>query len=158
MTIIAYKSGIIACDSIITANSTKWGNIKKITKNSMGWLAGAAGDASFVSEFLDWVNAIPEIGANNKISLSLFGKYKTKDNEAILILPYDSGDKKEKILLFETNYPVEITDSYTAIGSGVDCALGAMYCNASAIKAVESAIEHCSTCDGTIYWEELRRI
>jgi hypothetical protein len=157
LTVIAYKSGIIACDSaIVYNNATNWGNMMKITRNKLGILAGACGDISFLSEFLDWVNSIED---ESNVKMDLFKRYSSKENEGIVIFPYydfEKATKKERIVSYVGNSPVEIDDDYIAIGSGMDYALGAMAAGASAITACRSAVKHSTTCDGIIYHEYLR--
>lgn len=120
MTVIAFKDGVLAADSLITADGVRVGYTTKIRKIGPV-LAAGAGTMSFVQAFLDWLatgaeDDPPETSGNS---------------EGLLI--YDG-----RILTWNDGWDHFVTPFY-AIGSGRYQALGAMAAGASAREAVEAA-------------------
>jgi hypothetical protein len=124
LTVIAYKNGIMAADTWITAGGTMVGETVKIKKNKNG-LWGAAGDLSDMVKFLLWADN-PEIDAFNLMHFGNFAGIHVDCNGMV----YYYDDKSSGI-----SAPVVV--KYAAEGSGRDHALGAMEMGASAIEAVK---------------------
>lgn len=139
MTIVAYREGLLASDTLITANETSWAYGKKIIKAN-GILAGGCGDMSFVQEFLHW--------ASYKNRDELEPPKSSSSNQGIIISP-------KNILYYVGKKPIPLKTSYLAIGSGFEIALGAFWMGASAAKAVKAAMVHNIHCGGEIYCLEL---
>lgn len=138
MTIIVYRDGILASDTLITDPDTnsRQGYSKKIIKAKDGALAGASGDAEYCCDFLEWAKtdrATPP------------PKDKTKGyNSAILILPngeiHSYYGQKHDIMM----------DKWIAIGAGQFVAQGALYMGATAREAVKAAIKYNTLCGGKV--------
>lgn len=129
MTVIAYKDGIIAADSLLSDRYVKGGSVRKVERNAQGWLAGAAGDAGpgmmFLREF--------------KTARSpLVHKYSATELESEIIAMIVSP--KGEIYLYSSGVVFPILDSYYAIGSGAGVALAVMGCGKSAAESVAAAI------------------
>ena len=141
MTIIAYRDGVLASDSLIVECDTAWAHTKKIIKTSEGYLAGACGDLSFLREFLDWVQ--------------LEDRYQYKApkfsdaNQALIV------QSKQIVHFYCGKNPTLLSVKYIAIGNGCDIALGAFWKGANAHQAVEAAIAHNVNCGGNIDTLEL---
>lgn len=131
MITIAYRNGIIAADTGLTAGGgLRDGQIEKITKNKEGAVVGCSGEAWWITAFLKWFT---DGGAQPHIP--------TEGCSLALMI-----SKKRKVTLFESEKGVtcsyEIKVPYTAIGSGRHVALGAMFAGANVISAVRAAMAH----------------
>jgi len=131
MTVIAYRDGIIAGDSLVTSRGTRVGSTVKVRKAG-SVLAAGAGQMSKVQGFLDWFSA----GA--KENPPAMGE------EAEGILVCDG-----KILTWQDDWDMLNADFY-AIGSGAQIALGAMAQGASAALACRIACDLDTGCGGPI--------
>lgn len=138
MTIIAYKNNLIASDSLISEESTRFGSMVKITRGPDGTIAGACGGASSLALFLRWIHvgrrgAKPNLGDD-------------KDFCGITINP------EGLVLFYEAGMnPYALTNDFYAIGSGATTAMGAMAAGADAIRAVRIACRFNVLCSEPIY-------
>lgn len=134
MTVIAYKDGIIACDSMVEKNDCYVGNVKKIYEID-NFFVGCVGNLNFVQEFIKFLQS--------KNFNDEFLKKETSF-EALVI------DKITGKVNVYTNslYPAVFDSETAAIGSGCEFALGAMHNGASAVEAVDAAKAFCITCGG----------
>lgn len=140
MTVIAYRDGVLAADTLATAGDSKIGSAIKIARNSNGDLAGAAGLASYNHAFLKWFTGL-ESGQPPE----------ARDEPSKDI--YDRGvifRKNGQIEVFEPSGKHTATAPYYAFGSGRPEALGAMHAGASAEGAVRAAMAHDKNCGGDI--------
>lgn len=135
MTIVIYRDKTLAADTLITHGDTVWAYAKKIIKAPDGSLAGAAGNLSFVQEFLDWASRVDREEYDPPKS--------SHTNQALLIT-------KKTVLYYTGPRPIVMTAKYIAIGCGTDIAYGALWMGASADQAVNAAIAHNGKCGGTI--------
>lgn len=134
MTVIAYRDGILASDSLVCSGDVYSGMAKKIAK-AEGYLFGMAGIIHEMPKFMEAI---------------LNGTdYKPEDKEfsAICINPMGNvfhfhGEAGSNGL--------HVTAPYHAIGSGEHVALGAMYMGGSAEDAVKAAIKICRSCGGRV--------
>lgn len=150
MTVIAYRSGVMASDGRITEDNTIVTNSsQKIYKLSSGALFGLAGDADArdLIKLFDKVktsNQFPTTSRITKLQLDMYG---------ILVLPdlgiwnLVIGVEPESKAWFSQLY--QVTDPFQAIGSGAKWAMGAMDRGATALQAVKTAIKFDSQCGGT---------
>lgn len=144
MTVIAYKDGTIASDSLVTDdNYVRSFYMKKITKSKKGCIGGAVGNASFVTKFLEWIKK-----DTTKVHCPLF-EFKNDMDEGIIILP------NKEILYFNSISPIKINNAFIALGSAYQLAIGAMDYGANAAQAVSVAIQHSIVCGGEIHIEDL---
>ena len=138
MTIIAYRDGVMASDSLIQANGVTSGMGRKITKTKQGFLVGGSGSFSNISLFLDWW----EDEAEDKPPLNMLkidtmnGIVVSKDG----VLTFDSPDM----------YPMEIKAKFHTLGCGSEIATGAMEMGATAEEAVKIAIKYLGACGGKV--------
>lgn len=140
MTTLAYKAGVLAFDSRVTAGDTVYGGAVKGRKTNK-YLMAVAGDWQDAEAFMDWV----EDGAvwdDRK-------KYGLADREveisAIVV------NKKGQVLLYGSRlYPMIIDALFYAEGSGAPFALGAMSAGATAAQAVKIAAKFDTGTGGTV--------
>lgn len=137
MTVVCYRDGIMASDSLITADLTRHGSIEKISINKAGWIGGTAGLIVTCEVFHAWLKA----GASGVFTGTTAGD----DFAAILISP--SGVMYH---VDDTGRRCKVKSDFMSIGSGCDFALGAMQHGANAIRAVEAAIALSTNCGGEI--------
>lgn len=132
MTVIVYKKGIIGADSAVTyGDAIVTRDAQKIARSPTGVLGGASGGASFLREWVSWI----EHGA--------FGELKVpKDSTAMLIREGGIIEVHD-----EDGHSVHGKDFY-AIGSGREIALGALYMGATVKQAVEAAVKFNIYCGG----------
>lgn len=140
MTIITFRDGVLAADTLVTHNGTRVSHAQKIFRVG-DWLIGACGTFGGIKPVEAWVKA----GADLDTAID-FGK--VEDTGAILVGP--SG----KTYHADTGggYVCEELSPFLAIGSGSEIALGAMYHGATAIEAVNAAIALETNCGGQIFW------
>jgi len=138
MTIIAYRSGVMAADTAsILGDGTKLSNDKKIIK-VMGHLFGLCGSyCPDIAEAADWW--LHDSGAMGRWAFTML----VVTPEGRVELVGDDG-------VFNT-----ITEDYFAIGSGAQCALGAMHAGATARQAAKAAIQWNDSCGGRVMWRRL---
>ncbi len=140
MTIIAFKEGVMASDSLICQDNKRIGSIKKIFELPNATV-GLAGTWQHCITFLAWF----------------------KNNADLTNLPKDFHEEKwdfEALVYNKTTKAVELyTNAFTpdiieadwyAIGMGADFALGAMAAGVSAETAVEIAIIFSIDCGGKV--------
>lgn len=138
MTVIAYRDGVMAADTLATQGGQRIGYCTKIVRNGRGDLAGAAGNSTYADAFSSW-----------------FAKgEKGKGPEA------DAGsDYCDRGLIVRANGAIEFYEKdgrfsiiapYVAMGSGRSEALAAMFNGASAEQAVKTAIALDVGCGGDI--------
>jgi ATP-dependent protease HslVU (ClpYQ) peptidase subunit len=136
VTIVAYRSGVMASDSATSSDCLNLASMRKITRTPNGTLVGAAGSAYYIHMFLEWA----EKGFNPKKKPPA-----PDDFTGFIVHPDERAFFIESDLVF---YPVSAP--FFSLGSGADVALGAMAAGATAIKAVQIAIDYCHACKGPI--------
>lgn len=132
MTVICWKDGILAADKRSTEGSMAR-TTTKIHRAPNGELLGATGNTSVCRELREWWIA----GADAT-------KWPTAGREASLLVIRPDG---KALFVWDGPVPVEIEDSFIAIGSGSDFATAAMHLGKSAREAAEIACLF-STCCG----------
>jgi hypothetical protein len=130
MTTIAYRNGILAADTGMSAGGSIVGSVTKIARSEKGDLAGAAGDASYNHDFIAWF-----VGGEQGNPPEAQEEDKTFDRGVIF-------RRDGRIEVFEPRGRFECSAPYYAFGSGRPEALGAMFVGASAEQAVQAAIAH----------------
>lgn len=135
MTVIAFRDGVLAADSLITGGGTRIGYGTKIRKIGPV-LAGASGTWAKAQAFLDWFSG-------------------GMDGD-----PPEMGEKAEGLLIYDGRIATWQDDGwdhfvapYYAIGCGANEARGALAAGMSAYGAVEAACLVDVHCGGPI--EEL---
>ena len=137
MTIICYRDGVMASDSLVTDGDARAGTIEKLSINRKKWMAGAAGAIHPCQEFHAWVMA----GCDGEFDPSC------DDGEFSGILVSPSG------VIYDVDADGKrsrIKAEYVVCGSGSSYALGAMAFGATAVEAVQVAIKLCVTCGGDL--------
>lgn len=150
MTVIAYRNGVMAGDSLWTGDKGMVLNKKgKVTKFDTGALYGASGacdDRELMARLAgveyEWqlpsCKELVDMDADNVV--------------ALFVLP--DGSMWFVATGEEEGGVVAVQGDYAAVGCGAPIALGAMWHNASALMAVRAAIEHNAYCRGPITFEE----
>lgn len=136
MTTLAYKDGILACDSRITIDGKVMGNAVK--GGVFGdYLVGVAGDFVTIPAIMDWVkNGIKK--APPKFP---------KGTEFICLLI----NRKGAITIYENDFkPMHMDDKVFATGSGSAHAYGAMHVGATAKDAVIAAAAYDGNTGGRV--------
>jgi ATP-dependent protease HslVU (ClpYQ) peptidase subunit len=143
MTVVAFTSGVLACDSQISSGTTAWASVRKI-RRVKNWLIGAAGDLDSMTAFLksfnpDTIHEPDKLCANSAL-------------EALMISPEGVVNYREGSgIITKIKH-----DGFIAIGSGGVEAMCAMAAGATAVEAVKIAIRFNKGCGGKIYKLELR--
>jgi ATP-dependent protease HslVU (ClpYQ) peptidase subunit len=148
MTTIAYKAGVMACDSAWTCGGTVDTLTTKIERLSSGALLGMAGqnDGRALSALLDKVKTpaqLPDYETIMNLRASLM---------ALLVLPKGKIYKIETTVVSPENWSEdspdgtfglwEITGPIAAVGSGGDLALAVMEAGKGAKDAVRIACKY----------------
>lgn len=128
MTTIAFKDGVVAADTGLTAGGARLGYVTKIVRRELD-VAGASGCASWASAFRKWF-LDGEQGDPPPIKQD--GQH---DAAKGAIFRHDG-----RINIFESGGSFELTTDMFALGSGGPEARGAMQYGASAEAAVRVAM------------------
>lgn len=138
MTVIAYRDGVMAADTLASDSVLKVAGLRKIARGPDGALYGCGGRASICCEILRWVDGGCE---GERPAL------KREDDTADVLVVRPCGKVSIWTWAGDEDYPA---DCYLSIGSGSAVAMGAMFVGASAEDAVRAAIEHGIGCGGTV--------
>lgn len=139
MTTIAYRSRLLATDSLIAYSNVTNGNCTKFTTCG-NYTVALAGRARFREPFEEWCwqdcpeHAVPAILRDNE------------DQFQALVIENVTGQAYE----YDEGALVPIHADYTAIGSGALLAIGAMAHGANAVEAVEAAAKHDKNTGGPV--------
>jgi hypothetical protein len=139
VTVISYRNGTIACDSLCCSDGAKFASMTKIARAPDGSLAALSGPALACYRFLKWFAANGSEDGYDPEAVDAEGMsgFVVRPDGTIYCL-----DESCELFLIET--------PYVADGSGMAYALGAMAVGASAVEAVEAAIACCTTCGGPV--------
>lgn len=156
MTIIAYRAGVMACDSCWATHGTQTVSAIKIKRLSSGALLGSAGDndSREMEKLLDKIKNPEKLPSRAELAATKL------DYEGLLAFPRggvwfistgphnDAGypDESENEQGDFGCWPASTMGGYAACGSGADYALAAMDAGANAKLAVEIACRrniHC---------------
>jgi 20S proteasome alpha/beta subunit len=135
VTTVAYKDGILACDSCWTSNSMVDTLSKKITRLKYGVLLGHSGDNDGRA-FVKLLNAVkkfedlPTFAELDAIKIDFLGLLIFPDKRIAKISTSGFRDRDDDIGVWE------IEGSFTAVGTGAEFAIGAMEAGATARQAV----------------------
>lgn len=144
MTIIVYRDGIMAADSLVTGDDLRQGRSTKIIRTREGWLAGGSGTLAAATLFLEWMRAGHKAGEMDTVGAA--------DNlNAVAISP--AG------LIFSVDgcgVLSPIQDEFFAVGSGRTIAIGALEMGATAEQAVEVTIRRDVGCGPPIITLQLK--
>jgi 20S proteasome alpha/beta subunit len=155
MTCIAYKNGVIASDSRVTADSSIFTDkLEKIFRLKDGSLIGSAGDADDRT-LRDLLNRLKGKDPTPKQIAALellVDAIIVRPDGTITCISCDKEESKDrwKVSIFKMN------DSFIAVGSGSQLAAGAMAHGASAAQAVKIAIKYDNTCGGKVQTLKLK--
>lgn len=145
MTIIAYKDGVIAADTLAMNGSLNMGFVCKVTRNKAGDLAGSSGDLGWCQAFNQWF----EEGEDGPMPTMT---YATETSDQGLVVR--KGKPGAVWVLYSHKFPpcriVIHKSAGFAIGSGKAEAMGAMHAGGNAIEAVKAAITLDDSCGGDI--------
>jgi hypothetical protein len=156
MTTIAYKAGIMACDSCWTIGDQQVTALTKIVRLPSGGLLGQAGDND-AREMIDFLGKIKSAKGlpYRKALLELRCEF-----AGILVLPTGQVFKitcREDPLDYKDEVGfTPITRKYAACGSGNEYAIGAMAAGLCARDAVRIAAEHDINTRGPIHVMRLK--
>lgn len=157
MTVIAYRGGIMACDSCWTYGNTQTVSAIKIKRLKSGALFGGAGDndARAMELLLDGIKSREKLPTREALAATKV------EGMWLLALPRDgvwvvsTGRHDESGYPYRADgeegddygiWPATTMGGYAAIGSGGDCALSAMDAGANAREAVEIACKRDINC------------
>jgi hypothetical protein len=162
MTIIAWRAGIMACDSCWASAGIQTVSMVKIKRLASGALLGSAGenDSREMERVLDKIrhpDKLPtrtelialKLGYAGLIAFPRGGVWMVSTGKADEAGYADDDDEDMGI------WPAATMGGYAACGSGQDLALAAMDAGATAREAVEIAIKRNIDCRGPVH---LRRL
>lgn len=130
MTTIAYRDGICAADTGTTQGGSQFSHTTKIARNTVGDIAAASGETGFCYAFKNWF-IDGENGEPPKIERA------DDHDRGCGVIFRASGE----IIRFESSGMFKQRAPFYALGSGRNEALGAMWMGASAVQAVQAAID-----------------
>lgn len=143
MTIIVYRDGIMAADTLTTQGGSRVAHTQKIFRED-GWLIGGAGCLGVSTCGVNWVKA----GADLETPVD-FGKM--SDSSLMLV----SSDGELYYASSDTGFLVKESAPYMTAGSGSDIARGALLMGATAKQAVEIAMRIDLGCGGRCVFTSL---
>jgi ATP-dependent HslUV protease subunit HslV len=144
MTTIAYRDGVLAADSLITAGNRIATSVSatKIVRLSDGRLLGHCGQMRHMKPLIAFLEGRAE-------------RYPDMEKDATAMVVHLDG----RVELHYGRHPDEAFEEdaeFFAIGSGAELALGAMAVGASAIDAVRAAIRFDTSSGGEVKHLELQ--
>jgi ATP-dependent protease HslVU (ClpYQ) peptidase subunit len=157
MTVIAYRAGIMACDSCWTYGDTQVASLIKIKRLSSGALLGQAGDndARAMEELLDKIKDPRKLPTREQLAKTL------TDFIGLVALPKGGVYVIASGPVDQAGWPTESGDcgvwpaasmgGYAAVGSGSDHALAAMDAGATAKEAVQIACRRNVNCRAPVH-------
>ena len=167
MTIIAWRAGIMACDSCWASAGTQTVSMIKIKRLASGALLGSAGDndSRIMERLLDKIKSPDKLPSRAQLA-------ETKlEYEGLLALPRggvwlisagrmnEAGYADADSVFDETPdlgvWPAATMGGYAACGSGGDYALAAMDAGATARQAVEIACKRNINCRPPVHIRKL---
>lgn len=157
MTVICYRSEIMASDGRVTEDSSIFSNKhKKIFRLKSGGLLGTAGDADDrdVVTLLDKCKGkLPTHKQLLSLEMEMSAILAQPDGK-VYVLEAGKEEKEERWVaaIFEINEP------FIAVGSGSAWAMGAMDRGATAEQAVKTAIKYNNTCGGAVQVFKLKEV
>lgn len=135
MTVIAYRDGVLAADTLVTESGRLYGFAQKIVRSRAGHIGGAGGPAEAGVKFMAWIEAgcvdAPPEHKDPADGIVIYPDGRT--------MHWDGGP-----VLLAAEAP------FFALGCGAPIALGAMAAGADARRAVEIAIRYDCYCGGEI--------
>lgn len=133
MTVIAYRDGVIAADRMSTNSGWKRAVTKLIRHGDVVY--GITGYIVHLDALIAWHRAGAYPGD--------YPKFQETNNFSRLVVA-----RKGSLFAYEdTPFPIDYSnDRFVAFGSGRDFAIGAMECDAGAVKAVSVACTHSDSC------------
>lgn len=133
MTCIAFKDGVLAADTLTTADGVRSGFAQKIFRAGRLRI-GAAGSAPLIEKFRDWLAA------------GMVGDAPLHSDDAAFFVIAPSAPA----VMWTQNGPWRIREPFWALGSGEHFAKGAMMAGASAEEAVLIAAQVCTGVGGRV--------
>ena len=138
MTVIAYRDGVMAADTLASDGLLKVAGMRKVVRGSDGVLYGVAGAAGICCAIARWV----ESGYRGDMPA-----LRVEDQTADVLVVGVDGVISALTPYGQEDYPGA---EYFAIGSGSAVAMGALHAGADAEGAVRAAIEHGLGCGGAV--------
>lgn len=150
MTVIAYRSGIMACDSCWTYGNTQTVSAIKIKRLKSGALLGGAGDndSRSMEALLDTLKDPAKMPTREALAATKAEGMWLLALQRGGVWVVSTGRHDESGYPYRPDgeegddfgvWPATTMGGFAAIGSGGDCALAAMHAGASAKEAVEIA-------------------
>lgn len=164
MTCIAWRAGVMACDSMWTYGDTHVASLIKISRLSSGALLGQAGDndCRATIELFDKIKdpkkfpSKVELASTKDDFMGLLALPNGRGVWVISICPVDStGWPSDSENADMGIWPATSMGGYAAVGSGSDYALSAMDAGATARQAVEVACRRNAHCRPPVHIRKL---
>ena len=144
MTVIVYRDGVMAADSLLTSNGRVESYADKI-RCLNGWLVGISGSWGVASELFDWFEA----ECKDTIKRPPASIHVDDDKYPVNIMAVRKSDCAV-YLIDGLGYPQKVKGPFFALGSGGSIAVGALEMGADAVAAVKAAIKHDCYCGGKV--------
>lgn len=144
VTVIAYRDGVMAADSLLTSNGMYQGEAVKV-RDINGCLVGISGTWGVACELFSWFE--DECADRIKRPPATIHVDDDKYPVNMLIVNKRNG---AVFYIDGLGFPQSVTSKFFAIGSGANVAMGAMEMGADAVKAVKVACKYDSYCGGRI--------
>jgi hypothetical protein len=133
MTVIAWDGHTLAADRMMDMHGGKF-PVSKLRRLEDGSLMGGAGDIPRIYEMQRWIEDGSKAGALAPAVGEMYAR-------VLLVKPDGTA-----FTYANNEFPIHILREFTAIGSGQDYAIAAMFMGADARMAVSVASELCASC------------
>jgi len=149
MSVIAVRDGIIAADSCIRADKVKFScrKLLRLGDVAIGW----SGNRLDGKTFAQWYFA----GADRKEMPVFHNRANEAPEFSALVLTREGWEEWTEWMV--PDYQNESHLPYTAIGSGSQAAMAAMFLGHNAQDAVRAACTVASDCEGPVVWHEIQQ-
>lgn len=162
MTAIAYRDGIMAADTLVSASEGAWfvrGTTRKIARSPTGTLGAASGHCGMCERFLRWITSgqVDEwLSESHDSSPPPDLKCDRGGFGAIIVQPTaDQGGERVICIDYQGNPIHNIKAPFYVEGSAESILIGALAHGASAEEAVRIAIQYDTGCGGDVQVESL---
>lgn len=149
MTVIAYRDGVLAADSLICDGNLRVGVGSKLKQSKDGYVFGFAGSCAQVQRLFAFIDSVDDAAGANVVKFEDPQEVQfpaVPDIDGIMIAPggevYFIDPDAHTVIPFSADF--------AACGSGGSVAMGAMAAGACATDAVSAAIALCIDCGGDV--------
>lgn len=141
MTVVVYRDGVIASDTLSTYGGTLFTEVQKIGKTAGGYLIGLCGGTIQCANIIRTASAL-----DKNHSFEALVKTFSGDGDSFGMIV----DPEGTIFTWGKDGAARCFSHWLSVGSGSDFAIGALSMGANSVEAVKIAKKYSTTCGGRV--------